>query len=295
MKKRKIFAENYQPTWLPQMTADYGYILKGLDDNGIKYSFVTKSPSELKPLQNTVDTNTTDYFSDKINKGEEIPPAFISENDEILDGHNRIHSFKQNPKIDKIYCVKINNLPYMDSIRVLNKIQDRYNWEQEEEDNSVDNTLNVTNDINNDNNQPTNGMETINPDLNNGNNIVGEDSITPVDNSKKSMQLYRSQPLKPNSKSGNFFVMERKPRHDHEFQIEFDNLYEMTDSEITGNDPITSLAEIWFGNLKEVQEDAVKRTLNFDDYIIKKISEEAKKRGYDGIKYGTKFIQTVEQ
>lgn len=286
MKKRKIFNESYQPIWLPQMTAEYDYILKNLDDEGVKYSFVMKTPTDLKPLQSTVDTGTVDYFTNKINNGQEIQPPFISENDEILDGHNRNHAFKNHPRISNVYCIKLHGMDYLDSARILNKIQDRYSWEQTLE--TPTNTV-----------SGAEGMETINPDVNTDNNSNG--NISDVDETtnnkvdKKALKLFRVKPIKENSKTGNFFVLEHKPRHDHEFDVEFDNLFEMNDQDIKDNDPITSLAEMWFGNLKQVQEDATKRVLDFNGYICEKISEEAKKRGFDGIKYGTKFLQTVSK
>lgn len=270
--RRKIFEyvdNTYQPRWLPQMEADYGHILKELDNAGVKYAFVSKKPEDLKPLQDTVNSQTVDYFSKKIDTGEEILPAFISKDDEILDGHNRTFAFKNNPKINSVYCIKI-ALPCFDAANVLSRIQDRVNWEKELDTDTVEGPIGAL---------PTD-------------NVSVQEPIT-EDSKKTSLDLYRMQPIKKNSKTGNFFVFEKKDRFNHQYSIDFDNIYEFPDDKVKDNDPISSLAEAWFGDLNVMRENAVKQVLSFDEHVIRKICDEAKKRGFDGIKYGTKFMQTI--
>jgi hypothetical protein len=271
LNKRKIIFEDtngYQPTWLPQIKSDYKRVLKELDDQGIKYSFVAVKPTSLIPMQDTVKTETVDHFANKIANNEEIPPIFVSNSNEILDGVHRQQAFKNNPKVKEIYCIKL-AVPTLDGARILNKIQDRHDWEDQ-----IDQETGLT---------PVDNSKIKDYQV--------MDEAKPVSN-KKTMELYRMKPMNEKSATGNFFLYEKKDRYNHKYTIDFDNIYEIPDEKIKGDDPINSLAEEWF-DMNNIREEAAKKVVHYDDYIVKKIAEEAKKRGYDGIKYGSKYFQSI--
>ncbi len=264
MEKRKIFEfydNKYQPVWLPQMRCSYDYILNKLQDLGVKYGIENLSTDDIHPLQNTINTETVDHFNNKINNKEAVEPIFISNNNEIMDGHHRYQAFKNANGIDKILTIKL-YLDKKDAARILNKIQDRHEFENE-----------IATD--------------------------GQIEETELDNSldlpkkNKEMVVYRAKPIDNKSKSGNFFLMDKKPRYDHEYTLEFDNLYEIEDDYFGDKDPVTCLAEKWFGDLDTLKETATKNVLSFENYIYRKVATEAANRGYDGIKYGSKYIQAI--
>jgi hypothetical protein len=121
-----------KPKWLPQMEAPKDYILNELSREGVVYKEENVDPSSLKPLQGYVDKSKAKMFMDMIDKNEEIPYPFISADNGILDGHHRAFAFTKHPHVKGCTALKI-YLPNEDAARVLNKIQDRYEFEQEME------------------------------------------------------------------------------------------------------------------------------------------------------------------
>lgn len=273
--KRKIFENTdntIKPIWLPQMKADKGYILKELDGMGVKYSIISRKPTELKPQQKSVNTETIDYFNNQINSKQPIDPIFVSQDDEVLDGHNRLFSYKSNPMIDNIVCIKI-MLGLSDSARILNKIQDKFDWEKEMGDNGV----------------------MVKPPVAVNEPVIAEvkEEEAPVKN-KKEIKLYRETPIKANSKTGNFFLEKKNDKYKLENTIIFENLYEISDEEISdGKNPIDYVLEKFGIDFNVMKEDSVKNGIKEDDYKLRKVCEMGKEKGYDGIKYGSKYIQAL--
>ncbi len=168
-------------------------------------------------------------------------------------------------------------LNYKDAARLLNKIQDKFEFEK-----GLDKGDDVTNPL------------ACNP--NNAEEVVDENLISKSNSDSEKLKqhtLYRMKPIQNNSKTGNFFQMEHKPKHDHQYEIAFNNLHEIPDEEL-GEDPFMSLAEKWLGSTDQLKEQSVKNALTFETYLHRRIVEEAKKKGYDGIKYGSKFIQAIK-
>lgn len=249
--KRKLYEyvdNKYQPMWLPQVSADHEYVTKSLDDDNIPYTVDTYNPTDLKPLQRDINVDTKDFFSKKINNREPIDLIYIANGNEILDGHNRNSAYIENPSVSKIVCVKI-LMDYKDAARILNKIQDKFEWD-------------------------------------------GEKQLQETETNKNSvtMELYSNKPIDKRSKCGNFMIPDNKKGYDHKYEIEFDNLH---DFNTESNNPIEALAEEWLGNLNTLKEESVKHVLTYETYLLRKLAEEAKKRGYDGISYNNKIIQTI--
>jgi hypothetical protein len=128
----KYVDNRLKPKWLPQMEAPKDYILNELSREGVVYREENVDPSSLTPLQGHVDKNKAQMFMDMIDKDEEIPYPFISADNGILDGHHRAFAFTKHPHVKGCTAIKI-YLPNEDAARVLNKIQDRFEFEKEME------------------------------------------------------------------------------------------------------------------------------------------------------------------
>src|SRR5690606_26939046 len=106
-----------------------------------------------------------------LNNGIKMNPIFISGDDEVLDGHHRLAAYISHPSYtDKeIACIKIMS-DYKDAARILNKIQDLYDYQ----------------------NKPTK---------------KSFKEINQIQDGPKEFIAYRSEPIKEKSKSGNFFYL----------------------------------------------------------------------------------------
>jgi hypothetical protein len=248
-------------SWLPQITSDYDYVYKNLDTSNVGYKIDAYDPHKIKPLTDNVNIDNIRGIKDSVLKGEPVNPIFISKDDEVLDGHDRLFAFQMTPEVSKIICVKVYADKH-DASRILNKIQDKYNWEN----NLDDNFQEKANDLEESEGEPKN---------------------------KKTLTLYSNKPFVPNTKVGNLLIDKQKPSFDKAYQFVFENLYELDDKEC-GDNPIESLSKKWFPDYDNFKMEAARAVLTFENYVLKRIYQEAYKRGFDGIKYGTKFVQTID-
>lgn len=248
--------------WLPQITTDNDYLLKNLDSNNVGYKIDTFNPNDLKPLTDNVNIDNVRGIKDSILNGKPINLIIISKDNEVLDGHDRLFGFQTTPEVNKIFCIKIYADKH-DAARVLNKIQDKYNWE-----NNLDGDFSEKKDTD-----------------------IQESEEEPKN--AKTLTLYSNKPFASNTKIGNLLVDKQKPGFDKAYQFEFENLYEIDDKEC-GDNPIESLGKKWFPDYDNFKMEAARAVLTFENYVLKRIYQEAVKKGFDGIKYGTKFVQTID-
>lgn len=273
----------YKPMHLPQINAPYKHVLKSLKEEGIKYLIQDVNPKTLKPSQGVVSL-------DKISEMDvnNLKPYWVSEDDCVLDGHHR-HGRALTNDLPKSKIIRI-MLPAKDAIRVLNKIQDVYDYEEMKEGLSQD-TLNDMEDSDVDVDVPF--LDLIEKELEPTQQILHSD-LERVDTktNKKKLSAYRKNELKEGSKSGNFFSV--KPIDGFiKYDIEFDNLLDTNDFGLTFSNeeaPTKKLAAIWFPNLNFEQ---IAQKLGADELktINRAVSEKARNMGYDGIKYGDIIIQ----
>lgn len=257
----------YKPYFLPQISAPYSIVVDKLNQENIEYGEEILHPNELTPMQGVV-------FNDEINfdnDGNDTPPIWISNKNEVIDGH---HRFVKHLIMDKpIKCIRV-NMNGKDSARILNKIQDIYEYEEQlnlEETVNAD-AINMRNDIDSD--------------------IDGEfddNLIVPTDPNNVKVFAYRDEPINENSSIGNFFTVESMNNSD-KYEIDFDNLFEIDDKLIGHGNPIEILFSIWFPNINidKLCEKHDISPVNFKNLLIK---NKANKLGYDGIKYGNTMIQ----
>lgn len=267
----------YKPRFLPQVHAPYDVVLEKLDDEDVDYSSVEVDPNELTPMQGITFSDDVGNVSIEDNK-----PIWISSDNSVLDGHHRwVRALLDDVKL---LAIKI-NMDKKDACRVLNKIQDIYEYEQNQglEEVQVQDTINFFGD---DENQFLNSME--------------EDNMKMGENEKpsrndKTVLAYRRDPIKENSVVGNFFTLKEVEGYD-KYEIDFENLLDTNSLGITykdGQEPVDILAKNWFPNIN-FEKLGKEHNIPAINIKTKAVAKKAKMMGYDGIKYGNSIIQGLK-
>jgi hypothetical protein len=276
----------YKPSYLPQISMPYEMVLQKLDEEGVDYELIELNPKE----DDNINVSQGVTFSDeieKVNLADNNPIWIAGENMNICDGHHRYLK----ALIDKVplKAVKI-GLNEKDAYRLLNKIQDIYEYQQKQQMEEV-----ITQDVINQDNQASSGVsdsEFL--------NSLEEDNIAlkpsgDTDTNSKVIIGYRKDPIKENSVVGNFFLLKPVEGFD-KYEIEFDNLLDLHSLGVTykdGQEPVDIMAKIWFPhiNFEKISEQYGMPSINLKN---KAIAEKAMKLGYDGIKYGDTLIQGLK-
>jgi len=266
----------YKPRFLPQVHAPYDIILQKLDEEGINYSIVEVDPNELEPLQGI--TFSDDVGNVNVN---DMNPIWISSDMQVLDGHHRmVRALLDNSQIK---CVKI-EMNHKDACRVLNKIQDIYEYEQSQGLEEVE-TQDAINFYQEDDNQFLKSLEEDN---------IALQTEAPTKN-EKTIIGYRKSPINNNSVVGNFFTLSPVEGYD-KYEIDFENLMDSNALGVTykdGQEPVDILAKSWFPNINFEKLSTQYNTPSIN-LKTKAIAEKAMKMGYDGIKYGDTIIQGLK-
>ncbi len=248
---------------------------------------VKVAPKELIPLQANVKKSKVEYFKEMVDGNQPLEPIYVSDDNRILDGHHRAYAFMNDPTVTAVVCLKL----YMDAndaARVLNKIQDKYDFETNFNPES-DDLLTFDNVV-------KTSSQFTDFDVDKQGAIAEEDELVDfaaVKNNPKAVTLYKSKPINTKSKTGDFLIPEQKRNFNHKYDINFENLYEIKDEELQSYaSPIDYIVEKWFSGVN-MKEESVKHALTQEMYTYRQINEKAKKMGFDGIKYGNKFVQIV--
>ena len=277
----------YKPYFLPQVNAPYEAVMKKLDEEDIGNAMEEIGHEDLQPMQGIVFSHEVGKFDE-----EEMNPIWVSKDNEIVDGH---HRFLKSLMADKpIKCIKV-DLNGVDTARVLNKIQDIYDYEkqqgfeeapeQEIEEVLGQGAINLNNEIDA-------GFETEEEDTEQFIDIV-EMSDEPKGDGCKVI-AYRQKPIMEDSVIGNFFMLTQQPGFD-KYEIDFENLLDTNDLglDVTGKNPTDMLAKTWFPNVDF--ENMGKSNQHSPDKLKNKaIVDRAKQMGYDGIKYGDMMVQGLK-
>lgn len=281
----------HKPNTLPQLSAPFNIIVDELNKNDIEYEELAVNPSILNPIQGIVYSNNVSDVD--LNK-----PIWTDDSMNILDGHHRFA--KALISDDPINIIKI-NLNQEEACRILNKIQDIYDYQ---ESIIIDDESN--DDIESDSNEFSDEIETNSNDMNIEINEPIEEkeflikleednqNLLSDGNSKLNKQTvtaYRKNPINEESVIGNFFSVDAIDGYD-KYEIDFDNLLDINKLGISiknGQQPVDVLAKIWYPhvNFEELSKTYDMKPI---DLKSKAISERAMKCGYDGIKYG-KLLQ----
>lgn len=275
----------YKPRFLPQMSAPFDIVLQKLDEEGVGYDIVEVSPEELNASQGIT-------FSDEVSKVnlDDTNPIWMADENKILDGHHRwVKAMLENKSLKAVH-VKLNE---KDAARVLNKIQDIYEYEQargmeEQEENAINYYANDAKsgiDNSNSDNEFLASLEEDNANV----------QLEKPEKNQKTIMAYRKEPIKENSVVGNFFTLSPVDGFS-KYEIDFDNLLDTNELGIAykdGQEPVDILAKIWFPNInfEKISEQYDMPSTNLK---TKAITERAMKLGYDGVKYGDKLIQGLK-
>src|SRR5690606_40783444 len=126
----------YKPYFLPQVSAPFDLVLQKLDDEGVGYDMVELDPNELNGSQGVT-------FSDEVGgvSLDDMNPIWVDEENNILDGHHRWVKAMMSGNPIKGCKLHTRN---RDACRLLNKIQDIYEYEQKQglEEVEVQDTIN---------------------------------------------------------------------------------------------------------------------------------------------------------
>lgn len=273
----------HKPKWLPQINSPFTYTLNMLDNEGIDYKYMQVDPDELSPSQGIV-------AQDKVSQIDvnNITPIWISKDNMVLDGHHRfIAALSRNIPIK---CIKI-MLPQKDAVRILNKTQDIFEYENQEGVMEVvaQDQLNMMNDK--DSGVSTSEfLATLESE-----SIEDEDNDKEIlhDNKKmKKISGYRKKDINEKSIVGNFFSLKEADGY-KKYDIEFESLLDTNDLKLTyhsESSPVEMLCKKWFPKI-----DFNKIARNYDvkpeSIMNRAVAEKARKLGHDGIKYGDIMIQ----
>ena len=279
----------YKPPHLPQMNAPFIYVLDKLEKDGVEYNIKKSHPSDLIPSQGIVALDKISSIDMK-----NIKPIWTAMNNEILDGHHRYGAALSHDIPLRHVQIMLNA---KDAVRVLNKIQDIFEYEQQSNIEEV-----VSQNIFNTRNGADSGISdseflaTLEGALDDDKREILHSGDEGVVGKKKKMIIgYRRTPIVDNSKIGNFFTLEPIEGY-KKYEIEFDNLLDTNDMDAIfqkGISPVFILAKKWFPNI-EFDKIGKKYKINSDALINRAVAEKALVMGYDGIKYGDIIIQGLK-
>lgn len=275
---------NHKPLYLPQVNAPVDVVVKKLDEEGVDYEYIRINPDELKNLN--VSQGFT--FSDDVEKAKpnDMKPIWLDNENTICDGHHRfVFALTDNLSLT---AIKI-DLNFKDACRLLNKIQDIFEYEEQQKMEEV-----VAQDIINSENQSDSGVSNSEFLATLEENNLGVQTETPSKN-QQTVIAYRREPIKENSVIGNFFTLNPVEGF-NKYEIDFDNLLDIHSLGITykdGQEPVDILAKVWFPhiNFEKLSEQYSVPTINLKN---KAIAEKAQIMGFDGIKHGDKLIQGLK-
>ena len=278
-----------RPKYLPQLNAPIDYVITKLDEEEVDYDYVQIKPNEFNNIKPSQAFTTSDDVEKVVL--DEKNPIWLAEDDEkdkfiIVDGHHRLtKSMLDNQPITAIK-LKLN---FKNACRVLNKIEDIYEYEQQRELEEVEmqDAINANNETNSgaSYNEFLSSLEEDN---------AGVQQEKPSKNDKVIVG-YRRDPIREESVIGNFFTL-NPIQGFTPYEIEFENLLDTNDLGVQFKDsqiPAEILAKIWFPhvNFEKLSEQYNVPSLNLKN---KAVAEKAKHMGFDGIKYGDTLLQGLK-
>ena len=144
MNEKLIKEHSSKPSHLPQLSQPYSEIVSGLEDEGITCQATIMRVGQLKPIQNNVNIDKMNNFSDMYSDDDyDLDPIFISEDGNILDGHHRSAGLiNKKGKDSKIKTIKLNT-DKDNGVRMLNKIQDIYEYTKKQKKDTKKDNKNV--------------------------------------------------------------------------------------------------------------------------------------------------------
>jgi len=274
----------YKPMWLPQVNAPFNYTLNMLDKEGVDYKYLQIDPDELIPSQGIV-------AQDKVSQidMDNVQPIWISKEMKVLDGHHRyVAALSRAVPIKALQIM----LSQKDAIRLLNKIQDIFEYENQESVMEVvaQDQINGMNDIDSEGTDGGDFLTTLEGELEDDDKEILHDETS--GKKPKKITGYRRDEISEISKVGNFFSLKPVDGY-NKYEMEFDNILNTNDLDLTFKsdiNPVSVLANSWFPNI-DFNKISKNHNVSTDSIINRAVAEKAKQMGYDGIKYGDIMVQ----
>jgi hypothetical protein len=277
----------HKPYHLPQVSAPFQSIIETLDEEGVSYDQLTLNPHLLKPSQGLV-------FGDNIQTKDvdNMSPIWVSKDLNILDGHHRWANSMANEVPIKLVRINLNQ---KDAARLLNKMQDIFEYQQQikMEEVVAQDQLNAENDIDSgvSSNEFLATLEHDTPPTDDDRFLLQDVK----EGNKEKLTGYRKNEVNEKSRIGNFFLLEPKEGFE-KYEIEFDNLLDTHNLDLNFRNnvsPVEVLCNVWFPhvNFKKLSE---KHNIPVESLINRAVTEKAKSLGFDGIKYGKSLVQGLK-
>lgn len=256
----------YKPKTLPQLSAPFSYVVHNLHNMGIPYEMVGANVDSINPSQGFIDSDIVAPMVDKLKNGEELKAIWLDKDNNNLDGHHRYAAYALN-KNSHIPSVRL-GCEKERAIEILNEIQKKY----EDENNSP-----FLNALTEENEEPVYTPEK---------DLPGK---------KETVTAYREKPIVEKAPSGNFFSLKEiegwKP-----YEIDFSSLVdsdEIDESIKEDKNPVMALATHWFPSVN-LPKKAKELEMNLEDFITTVVAEKARTKKIDGIRYGDKLLQSID-
>jgi len=257
----------YKPKSLPQLSAPFSYVAHQLNDMGQPYELVGANVDSINPSQAFIDTDIVSNLVDKLKNGEELKAIWLDKDNNALDGHHRYaaYALNQNSHIPSVRlgCDKEK------AIEILNEIQAMYEKE---------------------NSSPFISALFEDQDT----SMYIPDKKLPT--KKETVKGYRKNKIVQKSITGNFFALKPVKGYKIETEITFSSLLNSDDVNPKIKDdknPPAALAKEWFPTL-DLKEKAKLMGMTEEQFINAIVAEKARTKGIDGIKYGDKLLQSID-
>lgn len=257
----------YKPKSLPQLSAPFSYVAHELNDMGQPYELVGAPVDAVNPSQAFIDSDIVSSLVDKLKNGDELKAIWLDKDNNTLDGHHRHVAYSMN-KNSHIPSVRM-QCDRDTGIKILKEIQAKYDREN-------------------------------NSDFLNALKEDGDDRMyvrdKDIETRKETVKAFRKNPIIEKSPSGNFFSLKEiegyKP-----YEIEFESLIDsdQIDPKIKKEkNPPLALALAWFPNIN-IEKKAADMEMSVEEFICSFVAEKARTKGIDGILYGDKLLQTIDE
>jgi hypothetical protein len=260
----------YKPKAHPQISAPFKFVTSELNNTHHPYEVAGVKVDDLKPTQPFVDNDLVDLLVKKLVAGDTLKPIWIDKDDNILDGHHRYAAHlvaKPDAAITavRLLCNKKTGMELLCTIQE-EFVKHKQRFDQSELLRSLS--------------EADDSMY-----------IRDKDHKT----TKETVVGYRKNPI-TKSMSGNFFVLKAVSGY-KAFEIEFDSLFhtDELDKKIgTSANPIQALCLVWFPTI-DIKGRAKDFGMTPDNFVNAIVAEKARTKRIDGIKYGEKLLQTIDE
>jgi len=288
-----------------QISAPFNNIIQGLSNDDINYELLRMNPAKLNPTK-------THILGDEIKEFPENKVIYADQDNKILDGHKH---FRNSIALNKpeVYVIRL-RLPFDESRNILEKQQ--MLWDEKQKNNINNNqepftqniqepkvnevigqdSLNMINDksyddeaFNDDREQNDISYTSTNDDKNKDEPYV--DTLTPRGKNPQTITGYRDKAINENSPIGNFFLL--KPVEGFsKYEIDLDNLLDVSDYELDENKPFEELAYLWFPHI-DFEKIGKEKDVDVENIYKRCISQRLQELGFDGIKYNDDLLQCL--